>query len=212
MPHPNLIDLTDRTDLGDLRPLYYDAAAKRWVCECACGNICRVIAANLVKGNTKSCGCLRGRFNREARTTHGLTKTAEYAIWGNIKSRCYNERCGGYRKYGAKGVRMCDRWFDSFEAFLEDMGPRPSRLHSVEREDPKGNYEPGNCRWATAAEQAVNKRTSHRITAGGETLTITQWAKRLRCNHATVIGRIERGWPPALAVTTPVDRRFGVHR
>ncbi len=82
----------------------------------------------------------------------------EYGIWNMMQTRCYNDSHISYPGYGAKGVRVCVRWLSSFEHFLEDVGPRPTPFHSIDRKDPEGNYEPDNCRWATAKEQAANKR------------------------------------------------------
>lgn len=90
--------------------------------------------------------------------SHGLTHTTEHAIWRQMKQRCYNPRKSDYHLYGARGVRICDRWLNSFENFYADMGPRPSMGHSVDRIDGSKGYEPGNCRWATRTEQSRNRR------------------------------------------------------
>jgi lambda repressor-like predicted transcriptional regulator len=100
--------------------------------------------------------------------THGLSKTAEYRIWNGMKQRCHNPKFGGFEKYGAKGIVVCQDWRDSFEAFYRDMGPRPSPKHSIERDDNDANYAPRNCRWATLDVQANNKRRTRRD--GGRTL------------------------------------------
>jgi hypothetical protein len=204
MRAPNFVDHTGRR-FGLLTAVRYEN--RKWLCRCDCGNETWVFAGNLNKGNTRSCGCLRGIFNRAVRTTHGSSKKPEYRVWADVKGRCSNPGHSGYYKYGAKGIRMCEAWAASFEAFYADMGPRTSPLHSIERKDVRGDYEPNNCVWATAAEQAMNKTNSHRITAHGETLVIAEWARRLGCHAGTVQTRLKLGWAPVDAVTRPVKRR-----
>lgn len=117
-----------------------------------------------------------------------------YRIWTGIKTRCFNKNEAVYDRYGGRGIGMCERWVESFEAFLEDMGSRPSPEHSIERIDNEGNYEPGNCRWATDAEQARNKRTNVWLSKDGVTLCLSDWAKRLGLCHSTLIWRMKQGW------------------
>jgi hypothetical protein len=105
-------------------------------------------------------------------------------------------------RYSARGVTVCERWRQSFDAFLRDMGERPSRAHSIDRIDNDGHYEPGNCRWATAKEQANHRRTSHLVTLDGRTQTVAQWADELGLKYMTVYHRIERGWPPERALVS----------
>lgn len=128
-----------------------------WLADCDCGNQVTVPARNAGKGITQSCGCFQREQVADRNRTHGMSQSPEYRIWSGMLSRCHNPNDTGYYKYGARGVVVCDRWRGSFEAFYADMGPRPDGM-SIDRIDPEGNYEPGNCRWATTLVQARNKR------------------------------------------------------
>ena len=130
-----------------------------WNCRCDCGAMTTVVAVEL-KRRTHSCyACSRT-------VIHGMRKTEEYATWINLFFRCYNKKSENYSHYGGRGIKVCDRWTNGdgykhpFECFLEDMGKRPTKEHSIDRIDVDGNYEPGNCRWATRDVQARNKRTA----------------------------------------------------
>jgi hypothetical protein len=136
-----------------------------WFCKCDCGNEKVVLAINLRKGTTKSCGCLRrdlGRNLGKSSSKHGHAvnnnASLEYNIWHGIKQRCLNPNNRNYPLYGGRGILVCKRWENNFSNFLEDMGPRPNREYSIDRIDPDGNYEPPNCRWTTSKEQYKNRR------------------------------------------------------
>lgn len=160
-----------------------------WLCECDCGEGTTVTSSDLRSGHTKSCGCLKG-----GKITHGMNRSPEHSIWCQIKGRCYNKNSPAYSYYGGRGIKVCDRWRDSFEAFFHDMGDRPSGNHSIDRIDNDGDYTPENCRWATPYMQANNARSNVRITYQGETHTVTQWARKLAVSPQTIFSRIRYGW------------------
>lgn len=133
-----------------------------WYVRCECGTEFAAYIGNVVRGLTKSCGCLHSERSSEAATTHGEAnvtgKSPEYATWVQMKTRCGNPNYIEFHLYGGRGIKVCDRWANSFEDFLSDMGRKPSAKHSIDRINTNGDYEPGNCRWATAKQQAQNRR------------------------------------------------------
>jgi hypothetical protein len=122
-------------------------------------------------------------------------------------TRCCNPNQKAYKNCGGRGVRVCRRWRASFAAFLEDVGPRPSPRHTIERINNSGHYEPGNCRWATRGEQARNSRRNRLLTVRGETLCLAAWAERLGLKRSTVSARLGRGWSPRDALRPGLDPR-----
>lgn len=118
-----------------------------------------------------------------------------------MKTRCYNPRNKRYDRYGGRGIIVCERWLNSFENFLADMGRRPSPVHSLDRKDNDGNYEPGNCRWATAREQANNSSHVRWLAHGGVTLSLTGWAHHLGIGRTALEQRLRKGVPLAIALT-----------
>jgi len=129
------------------------------------------------------------------RLYHGeANKTIEYHIWKGIKSRCYNKNNISYKWYGAKGIKICDRWLNSYPNFLEDMGRRPKNKTSIDRIDSNKNYEHSNCRWANKIEQSRNKSNNHRIFFKNKNLTISEWAELTGINRGVIHTRIRLRW------------------
>lgn len=160
----------------------------RWLCRCDCGKETTVHASSLARGNSRSCGCLQ----LETVTSHGESKGPEYAAWNNMRGRCLNSLNTQYGNYGGRGITICEAWL-KFEAFIADMGKRPSRAHSLERRDVNGNYEPGNCHWATRDEQVNNKRTNVRVLHNGRSLTLAELSKESGIDYFRLRSRLKRG-------------------
>lgn len=117
-----------------------------------------------------------------------------YKSWRQMKDRCLNPNNKQYAEYGGRGITVCERWKNSYENFLADMGSRPSKEYSIDRfPNNDGNYEPGNCRWATSIQQNRNRRSNHLVTYNGETLPIKAWAERFKISHVTLRWRLEQG-------------------
>lgn len=135
--------------------------SRQFLCSCECGNTTTVVLKDLRKGTTKSCGCYKKEINAEQisklRRTHGKYLHPLYHTWEGMKTRCYNKNCPKYEYYGGRGIKVCDRWIQSFDNFLLDMGERPLGM-SIDRINNDGNYEPSNCRWATMSQQRINQR------------------------------------------------------
>ena len=148
---------------ADTHPQY----GVRWLCSCVCGATCVVAGSALRSKRKRSCGCLAKDTARErqltaptgftARLTHGQTGTPTWRSWSSMRLRCNNPNATGFERYGGRGIKVCARW-SKFENFLADMGKRPSLKYSIDRVDNEGNYEPSNCRWATALTQSNNTR------------------------------------------------------
>lgn len=172
-----------------------------WSCKCECGTVRDVQSDSLINGRSQSCGCL----NQELRTTHGMSNSPEYVAWANIKTRCYNPSSENYQYYGGRGIQMCDRWLNSFENFYADMGTRPSNLHSIERDNTNGDYEPNNCKWATWGEQANNRRNNVLVNFEDKNLTRAQAANSLGMSKETFHSRVAKGMSVEEIAAAPVN-------
>ena len=186
-----------------------------WLCNCDCGNQSVVRHGNLTSGNTKSCGCL-GEESRRKNMEHAANMVAThrysnkerlYTIWARMRQRCRNPRYNRANSYYEKGITVCKEWDDYlvFREWAYANGYRDDL--SIDRIDNDGNYCPENCRWATPKEQANNRSSNHLITFRGETLTIREWALRMKMAESTLSSRLLRGWDVESALTIPVVRK-----
>lgn len=173
-----------------------------WECVCECGTERVVDGQSLRNGKSKSCGC----WNLEVRSTEDgktVEHRAEYDVYRFMIRRCYEPKNKSYPGYGGRGITVCQRWRDSFQNFLEDMGPRPDRGYQLDRIDNNGNYCKENCRWTTKLVQANNTRTNKLIEYKGETKTLAEWARQYGLTHHALQTRLSKyQWPIEKALTT----------
>lgn len=166
-----------------------------WRCQCDCGKESVVPTVSLRHGNTRSCGCLSGE-------KHGLRRHPLYQRWLMIKQRCENPSDRRYRLYGARGIKVCERWHH-FAFFVQDMGPTFQPGLSIERRDNDGDYAPENCVWADQITQCNNSRKNILLEVDGKTMTLPQWAREVGLSQSTIRGRLNLGWSEERAVKTP---------
>lgn len=173
-----------------------------WECGCECGKKTRATGYQLRANKKKSCGCYRASLRNSL--THGMSKSPEHKIWRSMLGRCGNPRQDKGNNYCNRGISVCPRW-QSFENFYADMGSRPSSSHSIDRIDPNGNYEPSNCRWATLAEQAVNKRNTRYVAYEGQIIPLIEAVRKsgTPLHYETIWARIQNGWPIDCALFEP---------
>lgn len=185
------------------------AETGRWVCSCECGNEKTYYRGNLTSGSTLSCGCLRAERAETLTKKHGMCDHPAYVTWNAIRTRCTNEKNSHYKDYGARGIKMCDRWRNSFNDFWEDMGPTWQIGLTIDRIDNDGNYELSNCQWATSMTQANNRRSNVVIETPDGEMNIAIAARRYGLQPGTIRARIRRGVTDPAALVAPAKELFG---
>lgn len=210
--HPTFKDRTGQkigrwTLLKPIKHPKKPLAVNAWLCRCSCGTVKKTLLASLIGGHSMSCGCLRNEMTSIKERTHGHTMgrkaSPEYVSWSSMRVRCSGNTAHNRKYYKNRGIKVCKRW-ERFENFLKDMGPRPSLAYSLDRINPRGDYKPSNCRWATDLEQANNATSCIYIKYKGETKTLSQWARQFGMSRCCLDQRIRlRGMSVHKALTTP---------
>lgn len=159
-----------------------------WLVKCSCGAEKPVRAKHLLSGAVVSCGCLRA----ERREKHGMAGTRQYKIWSGMMARCTNASRKEYDQYGGRGISVCDAW-KTFDGFWSDMGPTYLDGLSLDRINNNGNYEPGNCRWATQVQQARNTSRNRLVELDGQLMSVAEAAERTGVNRFALRERVEKG-------------------
>lgn len=178
-----------------------------WKCKCDCGTEKSIKGINLIRGKSKSCGCLKTRICTDRFSKHGMSDTKVYQSWEAMIARCECESNVSYENYHSKGISVCSEWRDSFETFyeyvskLEHFGEKGYSLDRINNND---GYKPGNVRWADRYTQNNNTSKNIYIELNGETKTLAQWVKLYDLKYYTVLYRMRRGWSAYEALTTPV--------
>ena len=211
MKNPRLIDMRGLR-FGRLVVIDQAGNAKYggalWRCQCECGNEKIVRGADLRSGHTQSCGCIHSESLSARNEKHGETGSRLYNIWSGMKQRCGDPHASNYQNYGGRGIKVCDEWVNSFEAFRDwalANGYRDGL--TIDRKDNDGPYSPENCRWATRKEQSGNRRKLYSITHNGETHTVREWAEILGIPADRIRERLKRGLPTE-KVLTPRNMNF----
>ena len=195
------------------RDMQYSGHNTAWRCLCDCGTIVSVVGGDLKAGKTKSCGCLKREQSRKRCVLHnsqkdGHSKDRLYQIWADMKTRCLNSRNPFYHCYGGRGIRVCDEWIESYDAFKKwaiKHGYDDSL--TIDRINVDGDYTPDNCRFVSQKVQANNRRNNRFLTYNGKTHTISEWSKITGIPYGTLSGRILCGWQEKRAIEEPVKKK-----
>jgi len=209
-------DYTGKT-FGYLRVIAFERmgshGSRYYRCVCVCGKEHVAQRSNLRSGRVSSCGCKKRELMSKRLRRHGWSRATlpGYGTWVGMRQRCFNKSSKQYPQYGGRGITVCDRWKDSVENFIADMGPRPKGM-SLDRIDNNGNYEPANCRWATPRQQQNNCRNTRVLTANGASLPIQEWGRRIGIPANVIKWRLSRGWTPERTVSEPKHGTGPKHR
>lgn len=192
---------------GSLTALAHSSSDKGhaiWTCLCDCGRYIDALSFNLRNGRTKSCGCKKKEYIASKIKTHGMKKTPEYAVWCAMIRRCYNPNVIGYENYGGRGIKVCDKWKNSFALFYIDMGDRPSQKHTIGRIDNNIEYCKTNCRWETHKEQNNNRRDNILVTDGKRVFTLAQMVELLNLDYGKTHKSFRKGvFPDGFRIFQP---------
>lgn len=194
------------TVIGSADPASYitKKSVPRWLCRCACGIERAVTQMSLRNGKSSSCGCLNKERSSLAHKKHGLSYSTEYTCWQSMRQRALNPNNERHASYFDRGISVCERWND-FEAFLLDMGPRPSPSHSIDRIENDDGYHPDNCRWALPREQTANRRCTRLVNVDGLDIPLSALATKCGIPANTLRARIiDLGWSLEKAMAEPV--------
>jgi hypothetical protein len=199
---PPLIDLTGKTFglwiVLSRHPENNKRNKPQWICKCACGTQKTISqSSDLVTGKSTNCGCRKAQLVGNRARTHGKCKTKVYIAWCGMIDRTENPKGDFFYRYGGRGIKMCDRWRNSFQAFYEDMGDPPTSKHSIDRIDNEGNYEPSNCQWQPLQKQMTNQTRTIRVIVNGEETSLRNACKIKGLNYLAVYQQIKRHGTPA---------------
>jgi len=203
-----LIDITGRRFGRLVASSKHRSVNKRtlWFCKCDCGVTKFVLSSNLIRGLSKSCGCLIADTSRKHGATTDKSRRRFYGVWRGVLDRCRNPRSKAFKWYGARGITVCEEWH-SFVAFEADMWPGYKRGLQLDRIDNDKGYYKDNCRWTTSLVNNNNTRRNLRLTLNGECLTAPEWARRTGIGVGTIHSRVIRGgWTDEQALTASIKK------
>lgn len=177
---------------------------KRAIFLCECGKEFEYNIKAVKRKATGLCPICTKTYVKKINTVHGKHSYPEYSIWIAMKKRCSNEKVHNFKNYGGKGIKVCDRWIDSFDNFYEDMGPRPSKDHTIERIENDKDYGPSNCKWLHKLLQSENQTSNILLTFNNKTQNLRKWSKEMGISEWALRKRIKQNWDINKALTQPV--------